>query len=741
MDIQVGNVANLQWLWLLALVAAVLAVAAVLRRRALARFATANLIGQLIPAGGRVRRVAKAVLVLASLAAMVLALIDVRWGKTWRDVPQKGVEVMFVLDVSRSMLAQDAAPNRLDRAKQQINDMVDAMTGDRVGLVVFAGDARRRIPLTSHHNDFKQTLAEVGPQDVARGGSRLGDAIQAAADSFLNKTTDHKAIVLFTDGEDMESDPIKQAQKVHQERGVRIFTVGLGDATQGERIPVSTSRGERSYLQYNGQQVWSKMNGQVLRQIAADTDGAYIPAGTKQVDMANVYRNYIAGVEQQEFETARVNSYIPRYQWFVGAALLLLLLDTVIGYGQRAVAGLPTEPRATTEGLRRPGKRSPHPDRLPSSSLTASLSIAAVCLLTASASATDVSDMVRLGNEALAAGKFDEALATYQQAAATEPTRAELLYNQAVAHYRKGEYEQARGLFTQATSSGDRQLEAKARFNLADCDYAEAVALAEKDKPAAIERLNRAISHYRGALQSNPAEGDARANIELAQMLIKKLQEEEKQDQQKQDQQQDEQKQDQEKQEQEQEKQEDKQQQDQQKQDQQKSDEQKQDEQKSGEPKEDEQKQDQQKQEQEKQKEQKQDQQKQDQQKSGDTKEDQENQDQQKSDEQQQDQQKQEQQKQDEQQQDQQKSGEQKEDQQPQKDQQQAGQAQTADQDQQPQGAPQYSGESAAEQEARPMTKEEAQKMLQAVRDRDLMRRLEQLEQRRSRHVPVDKDW
>jgi len=728
MDIQVGNLANLQWLWLLAIVSVVVAVAAVLRRRALARFATANLIGQLIPAGGRMRRVAKAVLVLASLAAMVLALIDVRWGKTWRDVPQKGVEVMFVLDVSRSMLAQDAPPNRLDRAKQQITDMVDAMTGDRVGLVVFAGDARRRIPLTSHHNDFKQTLAEVGPQDVARGGSRLGDAIRVAADSFLNKTTDHKAIVLFTDGEDMESDPIKQAQKVHQERGVRIFTVGLGDATQGERIPVSTSRGDRSYLQYNGQQVWSKMNGQVLRQIATDTGGAYIPAGTKQVDMAGVYRNYIAGVEQQEFETARVNSYIPRFQWFVGAALLLLMLDTVIGYGQRvvaglprAVAGLPTEPRPTTEGLPRREKRST-PKKLPPAPATiASLAFITACCFTASASAADISATVRRGNEALAAGKFDEALTSYQQAATEEPARVELLYNQAVAHYRKGEYEQARGLFTQATAAEDRGLEAKARFNLAGCDYAEAVALAEKDKPAAIERLQRAISHYRGALQSNPDEGDARANIELAQMLIKKLQDEEKQDQQKQDdQKQDDQKQDdrqkQDQENQDQQKQDDKQQrdqqQDQQKQDQEKSDEQKQDQQQSGEQKEDEQ-QDQQKQEQP-------------------------DQDQQKSGEQKQDQQKQDQQKQDQQKQEEQKSSDEKDQQQ---DQQQAGQPQAADQDQQPQGAPQYGGESTAEQEAQPMTKEEAQKMLQAVRDRDLMRRLEQLEQRRSRHIPVDKDW
>ena len=287
MDLQFGNLANLQWSWLIGLVALVLLAAAILRRRALAQFATADRIDQLVPKGDQRRRFLKAALTLTCLAAMVLALIDIRWGKTWHEVPQKGIEVMFALDVSRSMLAQDVAPNRLDRAKQQISDMVDAMTGDRVGLIVFAGEARRRIPLTSHHNDFKQTLAEVGPQDVARGGSRLGSAIKVAADSFLDKTNDHKAIVLFTDGEDMKSDPMGQALRVHKARGVRIFTVGLGDMTHGGRIPIRSSRSNPSYLQYHGQQVWSKMNGEVLRQIASETGGAYIrPAPSRWIWLA-----------------------------------------------------------------------------------------------------------------------------------------------------------------------------------------------------------------------------------------------------------------------------------------------------------------------------------------------------------------------------------------------------------------------------------------------------------------------
>ena len=335
--------------------------------------------------------------------------------------------------------------------------------------------------------------------------------------------------------------------------------------------------------------------------------------------------------------------------------------------------------------------------------------ILAACLFSLSAHAAlhaaDLAQRVHQANEALAQGKIDEALAAYQQAAAVHPARPELAYNEAVAHYRKGEYDLARDLFTQATETNNRPLEARARYNLADCDYAEAVKLANKDRPAAIQRLQQAISHYRGALQANPDESEARANIELAQMLIQKLQQEENQ-----------------------------QKQDQQKQDQQKQDQQKQDQKKQDQP------QDQQKQDQQKQGQQKQDQKK-DSEKQNEHKEQsktvpQKDKQESKPDEANEEDQKQKPDQQQDQQQDQQPNPQvgDKQTQQP------SGQ-QPKNPDKQLPGTPQYGGQSTPKQKARPMTVEEAQKMLQAVRDRDLMRRLEQRDRRRSRHIPVDKDW
>jgi len=333
MDMQIGNLSQLGWLWLVALCLAACVFAAVARRRARTQFATANLIGRALPPYRAFRRTVGTVLVTAAMALMVVALVDVRWGKVWRDVPQKGIEVMFVLDVSRSMLADDAAPSRLERAKQQIKDTVDEMAGDRVGLLVFAGDVKQQIPLTTHYDDFKQMLDEVGPHNVRRGGSRLGDAITAASHAFLTKSNAHKAMVIFTDGEDQESDPIAAARKAHDETGVRIFTVGLGDMDKGSRIPLEAD-GHRNdhggYLEHDGQLVWSKLHGDILRQVATETDGAYVPAGTKQVNMSAVYHNYIADIEQTEFETARINQYEARYQWFLAPALLLLLVEIAL---------------------------------------------------------------------------------------------------------------------------------------------------------------------------------------------------------------------------------------------------------------------------------------------------------------------------------------------------------------------------------------------------------------------------
>lgn len=328
-EIEVGDWDRLNWLWLVIGLIALAAITSGWNRRAKTRFATAEMIDRIFPKPNFRRQLISGLLVVTTLLLLVVCVVDIRWGKVRRDVPQRGIELMFVLDVSRSMLASDVTPSRLKRAKQMIKDTIDEMAGDRIGLVVFAGEPRQRIPLTSHYDDFKQALDEVGPHNVARGGSRLGDAIRLATEGFLTKTNEHKAILLLTDGEDQESNPVDAARKAEQEQGIRIFPVGLGDLVQGARIPLDAEDGS-GYLQHEGQQVWSKLNGAVLTEVAEVTGGAYIPAGTKRVNMADVYHGYIANIEQKDFTTAEIDSYEARYQWFLAPALLLLLAEVVI---------------------------------------------------------------------------------------------------------------------------------------------------------------------------------------------------------------------------------------------------------------------------------------------------------------------------------------------------------------------------------------------------------------------------
>ncbi|MEM6978974.1 MAG: VWA domain-containing protein, partial [Planctomycetota bacterium] len=262
-------------------------------------------------------------------ACMFIAALDPRYGDIERQVPQQGIEIVFLLDVSRSMMAEDVSPSRLARAKQQIRDLVAASEGDRVGLVAFAGEARQVTPLTVSVEEFDRRLADVSPNTLRRGGSRLGDAITVASDSFLDQTDDHKAMVILTDGEDMESRPIDAAKRVHAETGVRIFTIGLGDMETGARIPQSDPNDVRRtsgrFVKHQGEAVWSKMDGTILQAVATETGGAFVPAGTRRVDMAEVYERLIAVVPKTEFQQSRIQTKQIQFIWLAVPSLILIV--------------------------------------------------------------------------------------------------------------------------------------------------------------------------------------------------------------------------------------------------------------------------------------------------------------------------------------------------------------------------------------------------------------------------------
>lgn len=326
-DVKFNNLGYLHLFWVVLALLGVVAYGFARKSRALQRLATPNLLGILAGQVSRKRQWVKAGLVLAAMAALVPAISDPRWGVYYEDLPRRGIDIIFVLDVSRSMLANDLPPSRLERAKQSIGDVLDTAVGDRVGLVTFAGEPVLKCPLTVNYGAFRMLLDEVGVRSSPRGGTLIGDAVRLAAKSFADPTKKHKAIVVLTDGDDQESFPVKAAEEAYADGGIQVFTVGLGDEGEGARVPAKDAQAG-VFMQYDGREVWSKMNPAVLREMAMKGGGAYIPAGTKSIDLGQVlYEERIAKAEQREFETSRIEQRKVQFQWFAGLALLLLLIE------------------------------------------------------------------------------------------------------------------------------------------------------------------------------------------------------------------------------------------------------------------------------------------------------------------------------------------------------------------------------------------------------------------------------
>lgn len=327
-DIQFDHGNYVHLLWLVPLLGAVAAYGFWLKKRSLEAFASVNLLGTLMPRVSVGRQYVKTAVLLLSLVFVVGALTGPRWGVFYEEVERKGVDIVIALDVSRSMLAEDIAPNRLERAKLAIADLLDQLDGDRIGLVTFAGAAVKKCPLTVNYGSYKLALDEVDVHSSPRGGTLLGDAVRKAKECFLDRIKDHKAVILISDGEEQEIDyPAEAAKAAFDEHGIIICTVGIGDVTEGARIPIMEN-GQRTYLKHEGQEVWSKMNPSVMQEMAVVGGGKYLPAETRDFDLGELY-NWIRGkLEVVEFDTRLTERRHARFQWFLAPAVLLLLAET-----------------------------------------------------------------------------------------------------------------------------------------------------------------------------------------------------------------------------------------------------------------------------------------------------------------------------------------------------------------------------------------------------------------------------
>jgi len=331
------SVKMLYFLWVIPLLIGVYLYAAHRRRQALELFAEAELLKHLNVNVSARRRRWKAAAVIAAFALVVIALSRPGWNPKPKTLQRRGRDVVFVLDVSKSMLAQDLSPNRLEHAKLAIRDCVERLSGDRVALVAFAGTAAVKCPLTLDYGFFRVMLDAISPESIARGGTMLGDAVRKTLDEvFEDRTKEYKDIILITDGEDHDSFPIEAAREAG-ERGIRIIAIGLGDEDQGSRIPITDEKGRRSFLEYKGQQVWTKLDADTLRKMVNATPGGkYLNVSTGTMDLGDVYEKLIASAEKKELEAKTVKRYEEKFQIFIALAYLLLCVEPVVSVRKRS---------------------------------------------------------------------------------------------------------------------------------------------------------------------------------------------------------------------------------------------------------------------------------------------------------------------------------------------------------------------------------------------------------------------
>ena len=307
------------------------------RRRALTRFVQPKMQVRLLPETVTARGWFKTLALLAGLLCLILAAARPRWGVYYEKVTQRGFDVFILLDVSRSMLAEDVKPNRLERAKSDIRDLLSRLQGDRVGLIAFAGAPVIKVPLTTDTGFFDSSLELISPSSAPRGGSLIGDAIRKAVSSMQDTRNRDRAIVLITDGEDHDSFP-EEAAAMAAEQQVKIFTVGLGDVTDGARIPSRGDSGALTFLQHKGQEVWSTMDEALLKKIALTTGGAYIPARTRVYDLGEIYDSHLAGLQSSELAATKRKKYREQFQLFVALGFCLLLVDMLLPVFRRRPA-------------------------------------------------------------------------------------------------------------------------------------------------------------------------------------------------------------------------------------------------------------------------------------------------------------------------------------------------------------------------------------------------------------------
>ena len=304
------------------------------RKKLVRRFADKNLVPGLTPSARMISRLLKTFFISTAVILCLLALARPQWGFDWQEVKVAGVDILIAVDVSKSMLATDVKPNRLERSKFAVKDLIKKLNGDRIGLIAFAGTAFTQCPLTIDYNGFMLALDDMGVGTIPRGGTSITAAITEAMKDFSGADKKYKVLVIITDGEDFEGDALAAAQDAAK-NGMKIYCVGVGSA-EGEIIPATADSGERGYLtDRQGNVIKTKLNEDLLKRIAIATGGSYVKATQGEFGLTLLYDRSISKLEKRDLESKMKKQYHEHFQILLAMAVLLLFIEPLVSERSR----------------------------------------------------------------------------------------------------------------------------------------------------------------------------------------------------------------------------------------------------------------------------------------------------------------------------------------------------------------------------------------------------------------------
>ena len=307
------------------------------KKKAIQRFGEQKMMDLLMPDKSNAKTTWKFVLLFVSYLLLVIGLSNPQIGSKYEEVKRQGVDLIIALDVSNSMLAEDIRPNRLNRAKQAIGKLIDNLHDDRLGIVIFAGDAYLQLPFTSDYAAAKLFLATVDNKSIQTQGTAIGAAINTAVKALPKGGVRNKAIIVITDGENHEDDAIEEAKSAKQ-LGIFVHTLGIGSEV-GAPIPDINENGERLGFKKDdgGTTVISRMNPQMLAEVAAAGGGKFVQSSTSDIGLDELFIQ-INAMQKTDFGTKTFTDYEDRFQWFLGVSLLILLIEFMMNERRSSIS-------------------------------------------------------------------------------------------------------------------------------------------------------------------------------------------------------------------------------------------------------------------------------------------------------------------------------------------------------------------------------------------------------------------